>query len=266
MQFVSLASGSKGNCYYFASEEGTFLVDCGISMKRIEAVVNQLAYGGMQALKGIFITHEHRDHIAGLGPVLRRYHLPCYGTAATLDALDGCGIGRVDPGLLHPLEEGPMELADFSVSWSRISHDAADPVSYQIRWQDQRIGMLTDAGVLSDDNMAALYDSDLLVLEANHDVEMLRNGPYPQYLKQRIYGKWGHLSNDTCADAMPELLTGHTKHVVLAHLSEKNNLPRRAYQTVQDRLTKALPSPEQVKLWVASQQTPLSITLPEGNR
>ena len=266
MQFVSLASGSKGNCYYFASEEGTFLVDCGISMKRVEAVVNQLAFGGMQALKGIFITHEHRDHIAGLGPILRRYHLPCYGTEATLDALDDCGIGKVDHQLFRPLSEGPVEMADFSVSWSRISHDAADPVSYQIRWRDRKIGMLTDAGVLSDDNMEALYDSDLLLLEANHDVDMLRNGPYPQYLKQRIYGKLGHLSNDYCANAVSSLITGHTGHVVLAHLSEKNNLPRRAYQAVQERLVDTLPTPEQVKLWVASQKTPLSITLSEGKR
>ena len=263
MQFMSLASGSKGNCYYLASEEGAFLVDCGISMKRIEAAVNAAAFGGMKALKGIFITHEHRDHIAGLGPILRRYHLPCYGTEATLEALDGCGIGKVDAGLFHPLKEAAMPLADFSISWSRISHDAADPVSYQIRWQNRKIGMLTDAGVLSAANMEALYDSDLLLLEANHDVDMLRQGPYPQYLKQRIYGKRGHLSNDTCADAVTELVTGHTSHVVLAHLSEKNNLPKRAYQTVLERLNDTL-SAEQVKLWVASQNSPLSISFSEG--
>lgn len=97
MQFVSLASGSKGNCYYLASDEGAFLIDCGISLKRLVAGVEAQTPGGMENLGGIFITHEHRDHVAGLGPLLRRYHIPCYGTAATLEALGEGVIGKVDP-------------------------------------------------------------------------------------------------------------------------------------------------------------------------
>ena len=177
MQFVSLASGSKGNCYYLASDEGAFLIDCGISLKRLVAGVEAQTPGGMENLGGIFITHEHRDHVAGLGPLLRRYHIPCYGTAATLEALGEGVIGKVDPSLMRPLEGEAMELADFAIGWTRVSHDAADPVSYQILWREKKIGMLTDAGRLSDDNLEALADSDLLLIEANHDREMLRLGP-----------------------------------------------------------------------------------------
>lgn len=261
MQFVSLASGSKGNCYYLASEEGAFLVDCGISLKRLVAGVEEQALGGMDAVRGIFITHEHRDHIAGLGPLLRRYHIPCYGTAATLDALTESLIGKVDQTLLQPLSGDAVALADFSIGWTRISHDAADPVSYQIRWRDKRIGMLTDAGCLSDENLEALAGSDLLLLEANHDPEMLRTGPYPYPLKQRIAGDYGHLSNDVCAAALTDLIGGDTTHVVLAHLSEKNNLPQRAFRTVYDRLQERPPRAAHFRLWVAQQKLPLALSL-----
>lgn len=261
MRFVSLASGSKGNCYYLASPAGAFLIDCGISLKRLTAGVVSQEAGGMEALEGIFITHEHRDHIAGLGPLLRRYHLPCYGTAATLAALDERVVGKIDRSLLRPLEGDAVALADFAVSWTRTSHDAADPVSYQIRWQDKRIGMLTDAGCLSDDNLSALADSDLLLLEANHDREMLRTGPYPFALKRRIASDHGHLSNDSCAQALSDLIGGRTQHVVLAHLSEKNNLPSRAFHTVYDQLHATPPKGAHFRLWVAQQKEPLALTL-----
>jgi len=239
VQFVSLASGSKGNCYYLASDEGAFLIDCGISLKRLVAGVEAQTPGGMENLGGIFITHEHRDHVAGLGPLLRRYHIPCYGTAATLEALGEGVIGKVDPSLMRPLEGEAMELADFAIGWTRVSHDAADPVSYQILWREKKIGMLTDAGRLSDDNLEALADSDLLLIEANHD----------------------HLSNETCAQALSGLIGGHTKHVVLAHLSEKNNLPQRAFHTVYDQLHQTPPKAAHFRLWVAQQKLPLALSL-----
>ena len=261
MQFVSLASGSKGNCYVLASDEGAFLIDCGISLKRLVAGVNEQEIGGMEALRGIFITHEHRDHVAGLGPRLRRYHLPVYGTAGTLEALEERVIGKVDRSLFHPLEGDGMALADFDIGWTRVSHDAADPVSYQIHWREKKIGMLTDAGCLSEDNLEALNDSDVLLLEANHDREMLRTGPYPAMLKRRIASDHGHLSNDTCAQALRDLIGSLTQHVVLAHLSEKNNLPQRAFHTVYDQLHATPPRAAHFRLWVAQQKLPLALSL-----
>ena len=260
MRFVSLASGSKGNCYYLASEAGALLIDCGISLKRLEAGIRQ-QQGSMAALSGIFITHEHRDHISGLGPLLRRYHLPCYGTPATLDALEERVVGKIDRSLLHPLLEEAIEIADLTVRWTRTSHDAADPVSYQIHAKDKKIGMLTDCGRLSDDNLAALEDSDLLLLEANHDRQMLADGPYPLSLKRRIASDHGHLSNDSCALALPELIGSRTQHVVLAHLSEKNNLPDRAFHTVYDQLKATPPLGTRFRLWVAQQKETLALTL-----
>ena len=121
MEFVSLASGSKGNCYYLASNEGAFLVDCGISMKRIEQGVAALGKGGMDAIRGILLTHEHRDHIAGLGPVLRRHHIPVYGTRDTLDALEEKVIGKVDCHLFYALDDEVLTLADFHISYSRLA-------------------------------------------------------------------------------------------------------------------------------------------------
>lgn len=262
MQFVSLASGSKGNCYYLASDEGAFLVDCGISLKRIEQRVATLGCGGMEAIRGVLLTHEHRDHIAGLGPLLRRHRIPVYGTRDTLDALEEKVIGKVDRHLFYALDDDALTLADFHISYSRVSHDAADPVSYQITWQDKKIGMLTDSGVLSDDNMNALYDSDLLLIEANHDADMLRDGPYPYYLKQRIAGRLGHLSNVNCAKALPELIGARTKHVVLAHLSEQNNSPTYAYHTVCEALSAYLPKGHTVDVQVATQKSPLALSLP----
>lgn len=261
MQFVSLASGSKGNCYYLASGEGGLLIDCGISLKRLVAGIEAQTPGGMDALCGIFITHEHRDHIAGLGPLLRRYPLPCYGTAATLAALEERIIGKVDPALFHPLEGEEMNVADFAVRWTRVSHDAADPVSYQIHWREKKIGMLTDAGCLSEDNRQALADSDLLLLEANHDREMLRLGPYPLSLKRRIASDHGHLSNETCGQALASLIGERTEHVVLAHLSEKNNLPQTAFHTVYDQLQQTPPRAARFRLWVAQQKLPLAFSL-----
>ncbi|MDO4280092.1 MAG: MBL fold metallo-hydrolase [Peptococcaceae bacterium] len=260
MDFLSLASGSKGNCYYLAAESGALLVDCGISLKRLEAAVAAQA-GSMDAIGGILITHEHRDHISGLGPLLRRYAIPCYATAATLDALTEKLIGRVDRNLFHAIDDGPLSLGDFDIHWSRTSHDAADPVSYQIRYEDMKVGMLTDAGVASDDNREALYDSNVLLVEANHDLEMLRNGPYPALLKRRIASDHGHLSNDSCAQMLTDVIGPHTEHVVLGHLSEKNNLPACAYQTVYDHLQEQPPAVRRLRLWVAGQKLPLALSL-----
>lgn len=260
MQFMSLASGSKGNCYYIASDAGAFLIDCGISLKRLEKALATCSQG-VDDLQGIFITHEHHDHIAGLGPLLRRYGLPCYGTEKTLQALDEKVIGKVSPQLFRPLTDARMSMADFDISWSRISHDAADPVSYQVHWQEQKIGMCTDVGALTDDNLEALADSDILLLEANHDAEMLAQGPYPTMLKRRIAGNHGHLSNDDCAKALEQIIASNTKHVILAHLSDKNNRPQRAFDTIRTHLQKNRRKGGSLRLWVAQQHEPLMLTI-----
>lgn len=260
MQFISLASGSKGNCSYIASDAGAFLIDCGISLKRIEQALAGNEYGASK-LQGVFLTHEHRDHIAGLGPLLRRYGVPCYGTEGTLAALDEKTIGKVSPSLFRPLDSAGVTLADFDISWSPISHDASEPVSYQIHWQNKKIGMCTDVGTLSDDNLESLVESDILLLEANHDKEMLVQGPYPEMLKRRIAGSHGHLSNEDCARALEQIIGPKTKHVVLAHLSDKNNRPQRAFDTIRNHLQKNRTKGGSLRLWVAQQHEPLMLSI-----
>lgn len=255
MQFVSIASGSKGNCYYAFDHEGGVLIDCGVSVKRIEQAVTA-AGGDISRIKAVLLTHEHRDHTSSLGPLLRRYHIPCLSRAATLDALEG--LGKIDEGLLAPIWEESVDLGPFHIALSPVSHDAADPVSYQITKDGLKIGMLTDSGVLSAENVAALAASHLLIIEANHDPEMLQRGPYPAFLKRRILGPYGHLSNETTANSMQDVVNADTQHVLLAHLSEKNNLPTVAHKVVSQALERLAPSPE---LAVLSQTRPMHFSL-----
>ena len=259
LKFVSIASGSKGNSYCLLDDDGAgILIDCGVSLKRTEAAI--LAAGGrMDSIKGIFITHEHRDHVSSLGAMLRRHHLPVFARPATLDALDATMLGRVDTGLFQSLWEGPIDLGDFTIHHTSVSHDAADPVSYQIQCRGIKVGMLTDSGVLSEENFTALSHSHLLLLEANHDEDMVQNGPYPAFLKRRILGPYGHLSNLSAASSIARLVDGDTQHILLAHLSQQNNLPPLAHRAVQAALDE---NGQSTTLSVLGQAAPLSFSLP----
>lgn len=262
MQFLCVASGSKGNCYYVDDGRDAVLIDCGISAKRLETAL--AGFGGTpERLRGIFVTHEHRDHISGVGVLLRRYHLPLWGSAATLRAMDERIIGRVDEDLFHALPYEGADVGDFHIHATGVSHDAADPVSYEVHWHGRKLSMLTDSGFASDANLSALSDSDLIVVEANHDPDLLRDGPYPAALKRRIHGDRGHLSNADCGRALNEIMSGRTRHVILAHLSETNNNPQLAYHTVRTCLDKAGGLPDSTHLWVASQREPLALRIDE---
>lgn len=251
MRFCSLASGSTGNSYFVGDQKGGLLVDCGLSARAIE---RQLADGvGMsaKALSGILVTHEHIDHIKGVGVLARRYHLPVYATRGTWEAmLDKIGAVPEEQQMVLPEDTDELSIGRFDLQWFATAHDAREPVAYVIRQNAQKISIATDTGVLKPDMLGKLYDSDILVMEANHDVEMLKRGRYPLYLKRRILGELGHLSNHACGEGLHEVIGSHTRHVVLAHLSQENNLPALAHQTVkeillQGKLTGSL------RLWVA---------------
>lgn len=262
MQFLCVASGSKGNCCCLDDGRDAFLIDCGISAKRVEGALAFFG-GSPERLRGIFVTHEHRDHISGIGVLLRRYHLPLWGSRATLEALDERAIGKVDRSLFHALPQEGADIGDFHITATGVSHDAADPVSFTVRWHDRKLAMLTDSGFASDSNLQALADSDLVFVEANHDPDLLRDGPYPAALKRRIRGDRGHLSNADCGRAISEILSARTRHVVLAHLSETNNSPQLAYDTVQTTLDASGGLPETAHLWVAGQRQPLALRIEE---
>ncbi len=233
MRLCSIASGSSGNCIYVGSEATHLLVDVGISGRKAESGLNSLGIAGSD-LDGILITHEHADHISGLGVLARKYQVPIYATRGTIDAILKCrSLGRVEESLFQEVrEDEKFVLKDLTVNPMRISHDAAQPVAYRIAYGNKRVGICTDLGVYNDYTVECLRGMDALLIEANHDVNMLQVGPYPYYLKQRILGDRGHLSNENSGRLLSRLLHDKLQTILLGHLSKENNLPELAYETV----------------------------------
>ena len=240
MRLCSIASGSSGNCIYVGSDTTHLLVDVGIYGKKTEAGLKELDLS-MGDIDGIFITHEHADHIAGLGVLSRKYEIPIYATQGTIDAIkDSSSVGNIPEGLLHPVcAEEKVIVKDLICNPMKISHDAAEPVAYRIQHGKKRVGIITDLGNYNDYTVESLREMDALLLEANHDVNMLQVGPYPYYLKQRILGDRGHLSNERAGQLLCSLMSDRPQAVMLGHLSKDNNLPELAYETVRVEVTLA---------------------------
>ena len=233
MRMCSIASGSSGNCIYAGSESTHLLIDTGISGKRTEKGLAGLNLS-MRDIDGIFITHEHADHIQGLGVLSRKYEIPIYCTEGTKRGiLSDSHIGVVDEALFQVVEpDRKYSVKDMAVTPIRISHDAAEPVAYKISHGKQKGAVVTDLGVYNDYTVEHLKDMDILFLEANHDVNMLEVGPYPYPLKRRIMGERGHLSNENAGQLLGQLLHDDLKAVFLGHLSKENNYDKLAYETV----------------------------------
>ena len=239
MQLYSIASGSSGNCIYLGEEDGGILIDAGISRKRIVTGLERKGLS-LDDIKAIFITHEHSDHISGLGPVLRKNPIPVYATADTVSAIwEKTNMNNISPELFHSIRpEEEIEAGEMLVRPFSISHDAVDPVCYTVEKQGKRAAVATDMGCFDDTIIRVLGQCDSVLIEANHDINMLQVGPYPYSLKMRILGNKGHLSNTSCADLIKEILHKDLKHLVLGHLSRENNFPQLAYRTVLDELEK----------------------------
>lgn len=233
MNILSIASGSSGNCYYVGNDHTHLLVDAGISGKRIEASLNGLGIK-TDELNGILITHEHSDHIKGLGVLARKYSIPVYTTAACAKELQKLSsIGEIDDSLFVKIRpDTAFTVGDITVEPSSVWHDAADPVCYSLQDGDKKISIATDLGNFDDYIVDKLRDSDIMVIEANHDVRMLEAGTYPYYLKRRILGNKGHLSNERAGQLIKSLLNDHIKAIILGHLSKENNFEELAYETV----------------------------------
>lgn len=238
MRMCSIASGSSGNCIYAGSDSTHLLIDTGISGKRTEKGLEELELS-MRDIDGIFITHEHVDHIQGLGVLSRKYQIPIYCTEGTKRGiLADRRIGDVEEALFQVVRPDRKYIVkDMAVTPIRISHDAADPVGYRISHGRQKGAVVTDLGVYNDYIVEHLKGMDILFLEANHDVNMLQVGPYPYPLKQRILGERGHLSNEASGKLLCRVLHDDLKAIVLAHLSKENNLPELAYETVRAEVT-----------------------------
>lgn len=233
MKMCSIASGSSGNCIYIGTEATHLLVDVGISCKKTVEGLNQLGLKG-QDIDGILITHEHADHINGLGVMSRKFGIPIYATSGTIKAIKGIkSLGAIDEELFHEVNaDEKMIVKDITVNPMRISHDAAQPVAYRFQYGGRKMAVVTDLGTYDEYTVESLKRMDALMLEANHDIKMLQVGPYPYYLKQRILGKRGHLSNELSGKLLSRLLHDHLQAVCLGHLSRDNNLEELAYETV----------------------------------
>ncbi len=255
MRLMSIASGSSGNCIYVGSGSTNLIIDAGLSGKKIE---NGLKEAGLSTsdMDGVLITHEHSDHIHGLGVISRRYHLPIYATSGTIEAILASGeCGKIEPELFHEIKaDESFVLKDIEVGPFSISHDAAEPVAYRLTDRRADFAVSGDAPALfSDDDRTSVavctdlgkYDDyiienlagvSILLMESNHDVNMLQVGPYPYYLKQRILGERGHLSNEAAGELISKVVSDKLVAVLLGHLSHENNMKELAYETVKQEL------------------------------
>ncbi len=233
MELCSIASGSSGNCIYVGTDDTHIMIDAGISGKRIENGLNSIGLKTSE-LQGILITHEHSDHISGLGVVARRYGIPMYATPGTVEAIRRIpSVGKIDESLFRLIEAGEdFTIGDMRIEPVAISHDAAEPVAYIMRKGTRSMGVITDLGKYDENIVEKLQGLDVLLLEANHDVHMLQAGRYPYPLKQRILSERGHLSNESSGRLLGRVLHDDFQAVVLGHLSQENNYASLAYETV----------------------------------
>ncbi len=233
MRFAPIASGSSGNCIYIGSDNTHLLVDVGISKKRIEEGLQSLELTG-DDIDGILITHEHIDHIGGLGVMARKYNIPVYATRDTIEAIKSYDrLGAVEEDIFHPIApDVDWKIKDLTIHAFSTSHDAADSVAYTVGNKGKKCAVATDMGNFTDYTVQKLKGVNTLLLEANHDVRMLQVGPYPYALKQRILSDDGHLSNELSGRLLSQLLHDKMDRIILGHLSKENNMPELAYETV----------------------------------
>lgn len=235
LKFISFGSGSSGNCYYLGTATDGLMIDIGVGIRSLKKHCRD--YGiQLSNVKRLLITHDHADHIKSVGSFSYDYDVPVYTTRQVHHGIDHnyCITRKVADDkklLLEPFK--PLQMGDFKVEAFPVPHDASENVGFEIEAEGIVFVMITDIGAVTDEIRERISHANYLVIEANHDVEMLMSGPYPEYLKKRILSSSGHLSNEDCAKALAENMTEQLKHVWLCHLSEENNHPELARKTVE---------------------------------
>lgn len=236
IKFCSLYSGSQGNCIFLGTDRTKILIDAGMNAKQIEQGLHAIGENPKE-INAILLTHEHKDHIQGAGVFARRHQTPIFATRETWSAISSC-VGSVfdRQRCILNTTQGLLQIGDLQVQSFSISHDSVDPVAYTFYTGERQISVVTDLGCISPEIQAHVHGSDAVLLESNHDRDMLMNGPYPWPLKQRIRGSHGHLSNEDAAEFALELAKDGTKIIFLGHLSQQNNTPDLALSTTRDKL------------------------------
>lgn len=234
MEFCSLASGSSGNCLLLRHDDALLLVDVGLSCRALHRALSELELDP-ERLLGVCVTHEHSDHIAGLATLSRRRPVPIYTSPGTARQLCYRTAGLEE--LLRPVEPGTaFSVGPFQVTALPSSHDAAQPLCFTIAAGGRRAAVVTDLGVVTPELLDGILGADLAVCECNHDVDRLRSGPYPPYLKARILGRQGHLSNSQGGELAVQCVKAGARTILPAHLSQENNTPQLALDACREHL------------------------------
>ncbi|KZE37552.1 metallohydrolase [Bhargavaea cecembensis] len=235
MRFSVLASGSTGNSIYIENDEHAFLVDAGLSAKKLEGLLGGIGRS-MKQVDGIFVTHEHSDHIRGLGVAARKYGMPIYANDKTWKAMDGL-VGEIPVGQRFTFDmETVKSFGSLDIQSFAVSHDAADPMFYVFHDSGRKLALITDTGYVSDRMKGWISGADAFVFESNHDVGMLQMGRYPWNVKRRILSDVGHVSNEDAAVAMSEVVDQKETRIYLSHLSKDNNMKDLARLSVSQTL------------------------------
>ena len=262
LKFISFGSGSSGNCYYLGTATDGLIIDIGIGIRTLKKYCRE--YGiQLNSVKRILITHDHADHIKSVGALSHDMNLPVYATRKVHEGIDAnyCVARKVSADHKKELElNTEIQLGDFKVRPFAVPHDATENVGYELEVEGMTFVVLTDVGHITDEIKQVISRANYLVIEANHDVEMLKNGPYPKYLQDRILSNSGHLSNTSCGEALVENMSEGLKHVWLCHLSEENNHPELARKTVEQILRShgVIPGKD-VELEVLKRKTPTGV-------
>lgn len=233
INFCNLFSGSTGNSTYIASESTKILIDAGVSCSRIVKALKELNTN-LDEIDAILVTHEHSDHTKGLATISKKYHIPIYTAAKTWKMMSSLEIPETCKFVFTPNEE--FTLGDFSILPFSIPHDAVDPCGFSIFAEGKKVTLATDIGHLTREIVMQMEHSDILLLESNYDTDTLKCGSYPYFLKERILGDHGHLSNEMASKAVSHLCKNGVSHIILGHLSKENNFPELAYQTALNEL------------------------------
>ena len=237
LKVSTLASGSSGNSIYIESAEKGILIDAGLSGKEINRRLAEIDRS-LEDIDLILVTHEHSDHLHGVGVLARRCEIPIYATAGTWAKAEA-KIGKLREEQKREIKKEEFNIGDCQIRPFAITHDAKEPVGYTIKSSSAKVAVATDMGEITKEVKAEVVGSDLVILESNHDLEMLKIGPYPWHLKKRVMSEEGHLSNDEAAAFAVKLAQNSVQRILLAHLSQDNNVPELAFLTIKNMLVEA---------------------------
>lgn len=258
IKFISLASGSSGNCYYLGTDTYGILIDAGIGIRTIKKNLKEINIS-LDTIRAVFVTHDHADHIKSVGYLGEKFKIPVYATEKTHQGINRsyCMTEKLSTSV-HYIEKGnTCKIEDFNVSAFEVPHDGTDNVGYCVEIDGKVFSFLTDLGHITPTAAKYICKANYLILEANYDDEMLKMGSYPQYLKDRITSPTGHLSNLDTANFLAENITEDLKYIWLCHLSKDNNHPELAYKTVEWKLkSKGVIVSKDVQLIALKRSTP----------